>query len=518
MQFTGPNLAHVYPLWFEKGACSSESILLGFRTIVCLLFFMLASAAAAQEALYPPSMRLATRQFHSPESGPFLEVQAEFLASNVSWVGVTDSTFVAAVRWTVVAYDSAGVVAGFAKSTARTGELPLPGDFVDVARISLNAGPHVVEFEVEDIGNPDRPVLKHDVVVEVEEYRKLDISDLFVVQGVKPASVPSTPFTRSGKDILPLVDSRISADAPRVAFYGELYGTHESFGDGGDFLVVAGFRMPGQADGWLTETKRYFRMKAAPVVPVLEALPTPPPGLHELVVEVMTPDQELLVAGALSLESVSSDVQDAAEASGNLSPFVLEINDRDSLLATIETLIPIADAGERRSIEFVLQGANLIQLQSFFENFWMSRDPDHPERAWKAYRTEVAVADAEYGSCPHREGHETDMGWILLRYGRPNTIVQRHHGTQYYPYEIWHYHKAGQFNNRRFLFYTPQVVGECFELLHSDHPQELRNADWLDILKTRELGHSVVQTGLNQLGRRDTYSREEPEDLFFNPR
>ena len=86
------------------------------------------------------------------------------------------------------------------------------------------------------------------------------------------------------------------------------------------------------------------------------------------------------------------------------------------------------------------------------------------------------------------------------------------------PYEIWHYYKAGQFNNRRFLFYAPQVVGECFELLHSDHPQELKNADWLDILKTRELGHSVVETGLNQLGRRDTYSREEPEDLFFNPR
>ena len=86
------------------------------------------------------------------------------------------------------------------------------------------------------------------------------------------------------------------------------------------------------------------------------------------------------------------------------------------------------------------------------------------------------------------------------------------------PYEIWHYHKAGQFNNRRFLFYTPQVVGECFELLHSDHPRELRNADWLDILKTRELGHSVADSRMNQLGNRDTYSREEPEDLFFNPR
>ena len=518
MQFTGHNLTHVYPHWFKKGACRTDSTLRGFRMFFCLLVLTQAPTALAQEALYPPSMRLATRQFHSPESGPFLEVQVEFLGSNVTWVEATDSTVAAAVRWTVVAYDSSGEVGGYAKSTARTGGLSLPGDFVDVARISLAAGPHVVEFEVEDLGNPDRPVLQHEIVVDVEGYRSLDISDLFVIQGVRPASVPPTPFTRSGKDILPLVDSRISADAPRVAFYGELYGTQEYFGDGGDFLVVAGFRAPGQSDGWLQETKRYFRMKAAPVVPVLEALPPPPSGLHELVVQVMTPEQELLVAGALLLETVSSAAQDAAEASGNLSSFVLEFNDRDSLLAVVETLIPIADAGERRSIEYVLQGADLRQLQSFLEYFWMARDPDYPERAWKAYRTEVAVADAEYGSCPNREGHETDMGWILLRYGRPNTIVQRHHGTQYYPYEIWHYHKAGQFNNRRFLFYTPQVVGECFELLHSDHPQELRNADWLDILKTRELGHSVVQTGLNQLGRRDTYSREEPEDLFFNPR
>ena len=205
-------------------------------------------------------------------------------------------------------------------------------------------------------------------------------------------------------------------------------------------------------------------------------------------------------------------------AARTLSPFVLLHQDRDSLHALVETLLPIADAGERRSIEYSLKEAELRSLQAFLDQFWLSRNPEDPAAAWREYRREVAIADAEYGDCPNREGHETDMGWMLLRYGRPNTIVQRHNGTQYYPYEIWHYHKAGQFNNRRFLFYTPQVVGECFELLHSDHPQELRNVDWLDILKTRELGHSVAQTSINQLGQRDTYSREEPEDLFFNPR
>lgn len=518
MQFTGHNLAYVGTLWYSKALRSAKC---SVKITVCataLLSFGTGMEALAQAALYPPSMRLATRQFLAPESGQFLEVQAEFLASNLEWINVTDSTVKAAVRWTVVAYDSTGTLAGFSKSTARTDALPFAGDFVDVARIPLAPGPHVLEFEVEDLGSPERPSLQHEIVVEMGEYRPLDISDLFVVQGMAAASVPPSSFTRSGMDILPLVDSRISAEASRVVFYGELYGTETAFGDGGDFLVVAGFRTPGNEEGWLVETKRYFRMKAAPVVPLLEALPSPPPGVQELVVQVMTPKQELLVAGSLLLESVSTEAQDAAEAAGALRPFVLEFQDRDSLLAVVETLIPIADAGERRSIEYVLQGADLRQLQSFLEHFWTVRDPNNPEEAWKAYRTEVAVADAEYGSCPNREGHETDMGWILLRYGRPNTIVQRHNGTSYYPYEIWHYYKAGQFNNRRFLFYTPQVVGECFELLHSDHPQELRNADWLDILRTRELGHSVVQTGLNQLGRRDTYSREEPEDLFFNPR
>jgi len=215
---------------------------------------------------------------------------------------------------------------------------------------------------------------------------------------------------------------------------------------------------------------------------------------------------------------VGSAAQDAAVAATALSPFVQVHQDRDSLLTMIETLLPIAEAGERRSIEYALQEAGLRPLQAFLDQFWMSRSPKDPGAAWREYRREVAIADAEYGACPNREGHETDMGWILLRYGRPNTIVKRHNGTQYYPYEIWHYHKAGPFNNRRFLFYTPQVVGECFELLHSDHPREIRNADWLSVLRTRELGHSVSQTSINQLGQRDTYSREEPEDLFFNPR
>jgi len=489
------------------------------KSLRVLLFGMLLLSSALGPVVAQgtvPGIRLATRQFLSPEGSPYLEVQVEFMAEGMQWLMSRDSLVRAAAQWTVVAYDSTGAVAGFSKATARTGELAAAGDFVDIARIPLQPGPHVLELEVADVALPEGTPLRHEAVIEIDTPNPLDISDLFLVQGVAPAQNPATSLTRSGKEVLPLVDQRISADAEFIPFYGELYGTDGEFGLDGAFLVVAGFKEPGGE--WVGSTRRFIRKKGRPVLPLLESVPVPDPGLYELTVEVQTPEQTMLMARSLFVEVIGAADQDAAVAAGSLSPFALAFTDRDTLYAALETLLPIADAGERRTIEYTLRGAELRPMQAFLDQFWTVRQPADPEGAWLEYRREVGIADFEYGSCPNREGHETDMGWILLRYGRPNTIVQRHNGTQYYPYEIWHYHKAGQFNNRRFLFYTPQVVGECFELLHSDHPQELRNADWLDILKTRELGHSVSETSINQLGRRDTYSREEPEDLFFNPR
>jgi len=390
MLFTGYNVTHLLSMRFYFGVL----------VVLPLLFGPAVFSVQAQTSGTTPSLRLATRQFQAPDGAPYLEVQAEFLASSVTWLSEGDSLFRAAVKWTVIAYDSTGTVAGFVKSTSRTGSLPQKGDFVDVARMELAPGPHVLELEVEDVGAPQRPHLEYETVVEVSDSKSLDISDLFVVQGVAEASVPPGPLTRSGKDILPLVDSRVSAEASGIAFYCELYGTDIQFGSGTGFLVVAGFKMPGEQGAWAEETRRYFRMKAAPVLPVLEALPPPPAGVYELVVQIMTPEQELLVSNSTGLQCISEKAQEAAVAAGSLAPFVLLHNDRDSLLALVETLIPIADAGERRSIEYVLQGADLGQLRSFLEQFWTVRAPENPADAWRTYRTEVPSRTASTEPAP----------------------------------------------------------------------------------------------------------------------
>ena len=95
MLFTGYNVKHLRPMrWY--------SLLL----ILSVLLVGPVVDSQAQVATSTPSLRLATRQFQAPDGMPYLEVQAEFLGNSVTWLAEGDSVFRAAVRWTVIAYDS----------------------------------------------------------------------------------------------------------------------------------------------------------------------------------------------------------------------------------------------------------------------------------------------------------------------------------------------------------------------------------------------------------------------------
>ena len=199
--------------------------------------------------------------------------------------------------------------------------------------------------------------------------------------------------------------------------------------------------------------------------------------------------------------------------------FARGITDIEELYRHLEDHLPLASPSQQHTIGRTLKEVkDLSVLQGFLEQFWIKRNPIAPEAAWREYCSVIALVDTTYGGCRSGHGADTDMGYVYLKYGQPNTIVKRHHDTDYYPYEIWHYHHTNGFTNRRFLFFAPHVVTECMEILQSDMPGEIENQDWLQMLKSRENRTNVIDSQLNRMNPRDTYSREEPEDLYFNPR
>ena len=345
-------------------------------------------------------------------------------------------------------------------------------------------------------------------------------SDPFIVEAFAPSDEELTMLSRSGYEMLPITHGEIVAEAEKIQFYCELYNVHEVVDS--MFLVscwiedVEGQVLPG--------TRRFFRKVAAPILPLFTSIPMPEIGEAKepvaLVVQALTRENQLIAENRLPFQLVPTAALDNRMDYVSALPAYLQMfTDSLTLLQHIQDHHPLADASQRHTINGAIKTAPVDQMQAFLAHFWEQHSPESPELGWRDYTKAIAYADSSYGACRNGHGAETDMGYIYLRYGPPNTVVKRHNETDYYPYEIWHYHRAGPFTNKRFLFFSPHMVAECFTILHSDMLGEVQNSDWLHQLRNRENRLRVTDSQLNRLNpRRDTFSGEEPEDLFFNPR
>ena len=361
-----------------------------------------------------------------------------------------------------------------------------------------------------------------------------EIMDPMMVSTHANASANSDPnMVHSGLDLIPWVGRQVALEQSAAMFYLELHRIHEVVGQDSLFLLALGWA--NEFGEWDVASTKYKRLKASSVVPVLESLPctpsTPERDQPTLKLEVRTREGHVVVSRDVVLPgrvaaydgNGPDDVYDESAAlySSPLLPSVLKLTDPDRLVRHLFDHLAMASTNEQNTIQNVLvPQRNVVQMQQYISGFWLERSQSAAEAEARhlQYLDRIAFVDDAYGDCKQGQGSQTEMGNIFLRFGQPNTVVKRHNETDYYPYEIWHYHKAGRFNNKRFLFFAPHVVSECFEMLHSDMLGERQNEDWLSQLRSRENRLRVTESMQNRLNPRDSFSRTEPEDLFYNPR
>ena len=151
--------------------------------------------------------------------------------------------------------------------------------------------------------------------------------------------------------------------------------------------------------------------------------------------------------------------------------------------------------------------------RQFLYSFWLNRQPENPELGWIKYNSEVIKSDQLF-STKVRRGYQTDMGRIYLKYGPPNTITNRPNEPSAYPYQIWHYYKIGKFNNKRFIFYMPDLGSNEYTTLHSTLQGEYFNRNWkTDLHRRNTPGRSVDNTQ----NPNDNQWGSNSNDFFINP-
>jgi GWxTD domain-containing protein len=453
-----------------------------------------------------------------PSGDAYLEVQTSWMTEPTS---PNDSMTV-----TVVA-SRGDEVLGFAKhnvqirpEAADSGAL----SHVHVDRIGVPSGTVLVEWRVDSERGLE---FASSQSLRVPVGGMPEVSDPLLVKTHAPASAWSDPnLVHSGLDLIPVVGRSVPIDVSSAMYYVELHRLDDVIGLDSLFLFVAGW-----ADangGWVPNATTYKRLRAAAVVPVLDRLPctptVPDPAHPVLKLEVRTRDGHVVVGREVLFGRRGIPGQGGVLPSWSDSPALPSLRAMTDSAALIQHALDhlaVASTNEQTTIQHSLVPAGSVrQIQNYLTAFWLERGGSlaAAESLHVEYLGRIATVNQRYGACIQGVGSMTEMGDIFLRFGAPNTVVQRHHETDYYPYEIWHYHKAGRFNNKRFLFYAPHVVGECFELLHSDMLGERQNEDWLSQLRSRENRLRVSESMENRLNPRDAFSREEPEDLFYNPR
>jgi GWxTD domain-containing protein len=450
--------------------------------------FLLTSIAIAQGKNVEAYLNYCT--FNSPTAGPFIETYLSIIGSSLKHQKTPTGMKQANVEVTLV-FKKGDKIVDFKKFSLKSPETMdsvAAANFIDQQRFSLANGVYGLEIEIKDLNAPNAPKLAVTEQINIDfPSNEIVFSDIQLVESYKKSEKQNI-LTKSGYDLIPYVSHFYPKSMPNLTFYSEVYNTSKVIGGDEKFLINY-FIETADKGVKLSNYNSFSRKGAADVAILLGDFPIDklPSGNYNLVLEARNKNNELLAQKKLFFQRSNSGVelnlQDIASVNVDQT-FVSKITNQDTLADLIRSIRPISSSLERTFADNQLKQSSLQLKQQFFYNFWFSRNALDPEKEWQDYNENVKIVNANFGS-KIRKGYDSDRGRIYLQYGAPNTISQQYSEPSSYPYEIWHYYRIGNFNNRRFIFYNPELATNEFPLLHSDMFGEIYNPRWQIMLNKR---------------------------------
>ncbi len=390
-------------------------------------------------------------------------------------------------------------------------------DFIDVQRFAMNWGEYDLEIQLRDLNDPGDLGSTNIIPIRIPAAPiDIFISDIELVHGYQKATRPG-PLTKSGYDLLPMVnDDRIPNEMEEVLLYTEIYNTSDFLFD--EKFLVKAYLADTIASTPVASTQKFLRRDTATVIPILLTLPVDQvdDGFYNIIVEAVTKDERLLARQALGVHRQRDLLKLKFEELTYESletTWVYEITDKSRMYEYIKCLRPIATDRERLSLDNAFktkEASDLGNMQRYFFAFWENRAEKEreSEKLWNEYKAKVNFVQDEFGT-RNKRGYETDRGRVYLKYGAPDDITDRPNDPNTYPYAIWRYYRTGQFNNVRFVFYDPSLMGTDYDLLHCEYiPGELNNPNWRNMLMERTVGSNT----------NPQQTRDRIDDNFENPR
>ncbi len=428
--------------------------------------------------------------FNSPD-GPYIETYLSTIGNTAVFAKNENGNFQSQVEITMI-FKKADSIVAINKYNLSSPEITdtsvAKPNFIDLQRISLENGIYNYSMIIKDLNAESKGYEFNDIIQIDFNSTSLQFSGIQLVESITPA-ITESMLTKNGFDFAPYISNFYPTNMNKLSFYTEIYNSDKTIND--DFIIryyIENFQTGSEIESY----SRFKKLSSSSIVPLsgdinIETLKS---GNYNLVVEIKNRDNESLLKSkyffqrsnpkAGSNENLEALIQDMDIATS----FAGDMTNKDSLAEYISCLRPIANQNEHNFIDYQIEHSSLETLQNYFMQFWLSRNNVNPGEIWRQYKEQVDFIDISYRT-PINRGYETDRGRVYLQYGAPNDMYVSKHEPSAYPYEIWHYYRVLDENNKKFIFYNPNIAGKEYELLHSNLTGEVRTPNWERVLSKR---------------------------------
>ena len=428
--------------------------------------------------------------FNSPE-GPYVETYLSIAGNSVKFVKKDNGKFQATVN-ILLTFKQNNEIKAFKKYELNSAEIEdttkTNFNFVDQQRIPIPNGIYDFEIQLADKNKEVAPVPYDQSIVIDFPADKGSFSSIELVKSYKKTETAGT-LTKSGFDLVPYTYTFFPENESKMTFYCELYHMNKIVDANQKFLLTY-YLESFENNLKLADYARSKKESPKEVNVLLSeiAIDNLASGNYNLVVEARNQQNELVASKKIFFQRMNPKAKMSLNdiASTEIAnTFAEKITNADSLREFINSTYPIATGIEKSFIRESLKKADLPTLQRFLYSMWLQRDQNHPELAWNFYKEQVNKVQVNFGT-PVKKGYQTDRGRVYLEYGPPNTRSTQYSEPSNYPYEIWQYYTLNNNQrNRKFVFYSPDMVTSDFILLHSDATGEINNQRWKIDLRNR---------------------------------
>ena len=489
------------------------------KSIIILVFVLIAFAGNAQVKAKRLKPYLSTTTYCVPGMTPYVENAIAIENRSAVYKQFEPGKFKATVEITTVFRK--GEETTFSKvaldSPVVTDTSNLDGAFIGQQRFPLANGEYQMEISITDMNSGDA-LPTETVTVELNYPDNVpSISDILLFDSYTKAAKPSD-CTKSGYDLLPRVYPFYGSNENKLHFYAELYNSNKLY-DEGKFLVnyyIETVESSNRMQNFFF-TKRFDVGKANILLNTLD-ISELPSGNYYLVVEMRDRSNTLICSNSCFFQrsnpNVAFDMEDLAGVS-IANTFVGNITEIDTLRKYIRYLDPICSEMERDYSSNLVRTDDVKTMQQFLFNFWSKRSPMNPKQGFEEYLAAVRRVNMSFKTSSY-PGYRTDRGYVFLKYGQPDKIMESPNEPGAYPYEIWHYYEVANQHNKRFVFMSKDSAANDYQLIHSDVVGEINNPRWQLEIYSRIYGQGYDQ-GVDQT----EYERgwgSHAGDLYNNPR